>query len=268
MSDPIITSTGEKQEPEELKSSGEHAVSGVSSKVKKKQENPLFSLIFNVAIPSLILSKLSADEHLGPVWGLVVALAFPICYSLWDILYRKDVSLIAILGLVNVLLTGGFGLMKLDGLYFAIKEASIPTVLGIVVYVSTRRKNMVIRKLFVNDYIMNVSRIQQALQAKGCAQDFDKLLKRFGRYVTMSFALSAVLNFLLAYFILRSPTSTDAFNEELALMTLLSYPVIVLPALTVMGVSMFHFFRSITQLTGLKMEDIMAHKAIPKKHPS
>ena len=37
--------------------------------------NLLANLAFNIVIPVLILSKFSTPDYLGPVWGLVLALA-------------------------------------------------------------------------------------------------------------------------------------------------------------------------------------------------
>ena len=38
------------------------------------RESVLLSLGINIAIPAIILMKLSGENALGPVWGLVVAL--------------------------------------------------------------------------------------------------------------------------------------------------------------------------------------------------
>ena len=97
------------------------------------QENPLVSLLFNIAIPALILYKLSTPERLGPVWGLLAGLAFPLGYGLYDFARRRRTNFISILGFVSILLTGGFGLMELDGIWFAVKEASIPALIGLAV---------------------------------------------------------------------------------------------------------------------------------------
>ena len=48
------------------------------SEPNHKPENPLVSLLINVLIPVGILSFLSKEKYLGPVWALVVGLAFPI----------------------------------------------------------------------------------------------------------------------------------------------------------------------------------------------
>jgi hypothetical protein len=71
-----------------------------------------------------------------------------------------------------------------------------------------------------------------------------------------SFAFSAVLNFALARWLLRSPTGTPEFNAELAKMNLLSWPVIALPSTAIMMFALWRLLSGITRLTGLPLEEI------------
>ena len=82
-----------------------------------KQENLLVNLVCNLVLPALILSKLSSPERLGPVYGLVVALVFPLGYGLWDFIQRRQANFISIIGFVSVLLTGGLGLLSIGGVW-------------------------------------------------------------------------------------------------------------------------------------------------------
>ena len=51
-----------------------------------KKNNQLIELIINIVIPSLILMKLSAEQYLGTVNALLLALAFPLGWGLYDLL--------------------------------------------------------------------------------------------------------------------------------------------------------------------------------------
>jgi hypothetical protein len=101
-------------------------------KAAPKRENLLLSMAFNIVIPLLVLTKLSSEDRLGPVMALIVGLAFPLCYGIWDLLKRKQVNFVSILGLISVGLSGTFGLMELDPLWLAVKEASIPLGIGLM----------------------------------------------------------------------------------------------------------------------------------------
>ena len=56
---------------------------------KKPKNNPLLEIIFNVALPSWVLMKFSSPEYFGVVAGLIIALAFPLGYAVYDYLRTK-----------------------------------------------------------------------------------------------------------------------------------------------------------------------------------
>ena len=98
-----------------------------------KKENLLVNLLCNVALPTAILSWASGPHALGPRWGLVVALIFPVGYGVYDFSVRRRFNFISLVGFASVLVSGGFGLMKLDGFWFAVKDAAIPGIIGLAV---------------------------------------------------------------------------------------------------------------------------------------
>ena len=67
----------------------------------------------NIVIPVIILVRFSGEDQLGPVNGLLVALAFPVGYGLYDFIVRRGFNPYSMLGFASVLLTGGIGLLKL-----------------------------------------------------------------------------------------------------------------------------------------------------------
>lgn len=222
----------------------------------QNSENPWLSLGINIIIPALILMKLSAEDRLGPVYGLIVALAFPLSYGLLDAVRRRRFNFISALGVISILLTGGIGLLQLDTKWIAIKEAAVPGVIGLVVVVSMWTRFPVVRSLLYNDKIIDVPVVEAALEHHGNRTDFDRRLNTASWLLAGSFFLSAVLNFVLARVIVKSPAGTVAFNEELGRMTALSYPVIALPSMVVMFAALWYLFRSISRLTHLEFEQI------------
>lgn len=224
------------------------------------RENLWINLACTIALPAIILSKLSAPEKLGPVVALVVALAFPIGYGLWDFAKRKKFNFVAGIGFASTLLTGGFGLAQVDGVWFAVKEASVPLVIGLMVLVSMKSRRPLIREFVYNDQIIDVPRVDAALAAHDARGAFDRLLARAGWLVAGSFLISAALNFLLARWLLTAPAGTAEFNAQLGTMQLWSWPVIALPSTAMMMFALFRLFSGIKRLTGLAMEDIL-HQA-------
>jgi hypothetical protein len=221
------------------------------------RENLLLNLACNVAAPTLILSKFSKPEYLGPKGGLLVALAFPLAYGIIDLIRRRNFNFIAALGFVSTLATGGLGLLKLQPFWFAVKEAVVPSLIGVTVLVSHWCKRPVVRSILFNDQVINTARVDEAIDTKAARPAFEALLNQASWLLAGSFVLSAVLNFGLARYLIRSQPDTPEFNEELGRMTLWSWPVIALPSMVIMMFALWQLLKGVERLTGLTMDDMM-----------
>lgn len=229
----------------------------MSQTEKKKSSGFLINLAFNIIIPTLILSKLSEDQQLGPVWALVVALAFPLGFGLWELQQSKKVNFLSVLGVISVLLTGGISLLQLDPAYIAIKEAAVPGIIALLVLVSQRSKYPLVKKILLNDELMDLAKLEASLKANKAEQLFAAKLQNCAYLVAGSFIVSSVLNYGLAKYLLVSPPGTAAFNEELAQMTALSFPVIALPCTIMLMVAIWYLFSQIGKVTGESIESFL-----------
>jgi len=223
----------------------------------ERRESVLLSLGINIAIPAVILMKFSGEHALGPVGGLIVALAFPLTYGMVDFARRREWNIVSILGFVSVLLTGGIGLLQLDPKWIAVKEAAVPAIIGIAVVLSLRTRFPIVRTFLYNDKIIRVQKVDEALARRGNRAAFDRTLVNASWMLAGSFFVSAVLNFVLAKLIVKSQPGTTAFNEELGRMTALSYPVIVVPSMLIMIAALWYLFNRIQRLTELDLEQIL-----------
>ncbi|HPB90240.1 MAG TPA: VC0807 family protein [Rugosibacter sp.] len=219
--------------------------------------NPLAELLVTLIIPSLILMKLSGPDSLGAVNALLLALAFPLFWGARDLFVRRKLNLFAALGLLNILLTGGIGLLQMDTQWLAIKEAAIPGLIGLGTVVSAHTRYPLVRIVLFSESLMNVERIQQRLSQRGNGAVFDARLKVATWMLGGSFFFSAVMNYTLAIWIVVSPAGTTAFNEELGRLTLLSYPMIALPSMLIMVAVLYYLARSIRELAGLKLAEAL-----------
>jgi len=230
---------------------------------EQKKESPFSNLLFNIVIPALILMKFSSEDRLGPTYGLIVALAFPIVYFLYDYIKNKNKNFISILGFVSILLTGGIGLLELPTSLYAIKEALIPFLIAIAVIISNGTKYSVFDKLLYRPEVFEVEKINALLKNNGSEAEFHQRTRFANFFLASSFLLSAILNYVLATIIVKSPSGTIAFNDEVARMTMLSYPVIVVPSMIILALVFYFFIRDIKRLTGLKLEEMIA---VQEKH--
>jgi len=216
--------------------------------------NLFANLAFNIVIPVLILSKLSTDDYLGPVWGLVAALAFPIGFGLWELKQSGKLNFFSIVGIISVLLTGGMSLLQLDPKYIAIKEAAVPGLIGLLILISGRTRFPLVKTILENMQLLNLALLKEKLSSNGTEPQFERTLDQATRIIAGSFFLSSVLNYLLAKWLLVSPPGTPAYNEELANMTALSYPVIAIPSTLIMMGAIWYVFSRIPKLTGQSLE--------------
>src|SRR5690606_19611913 len=229
-----------------------------SSAPPQHKPRPLMDLAISILIPSLILMKLSGEQRLGPDGALLLALAFPLGWGLWELVKYRKFNWIALLGLVSVLLTGGIGLLQLDTQWLAIKEAAVPGIIGIAVLASTRTPYPLIRTLLYNPKVLNVDKIHEQLERNGQTAHFEARLQRATYLLSGTFFFSSFMNYVLAKWIVTSPAGSDAFNDELGRMTLLSYPMIAIPSMLMMTAIFYYLWRTIPSLTGLGREGIGA----------
>lgn len=222
-----------------------------------KKNNQLLELIINIVIPSLILMKLSAEQYLGTANALLLALAFPLGWGLYDLLRNRKTNFIAILGLVSILLTGGIGLLHLDAQWLAVKEAAIPGLIGIAVLASTRTRYPLIKTVLYTPAVIDVAKVQQHLEQRGNTRQFETRLLKATYLLSATFFFSSVMNYVLAKWIVTSPSGTEAFNEELGRMTLLSYPMIAIPSLVMMMAVLYYISRGMRELAGLSFTEAL-----------
>lgn len=228
----------------------------VNPPARPQRENLFINFACTIVAPAVVLAQLSKPERLGPVVALIVALAFPIGYGVWDYLQRKKFNFVAGIGFASTLLTGGFALAEVDGIWFAIKEASVPAVIGIMVLLSTKSKRPLVREFIYNDQIIDVPKVDAALAARGARPDFERLLGQAAILVTLTFFLSAVLNFVLARFLITAPALTEEFNKQVSQMTIWGYVVIGLPTMAMTMFALFRLLGGIKKLTGLELEEV------------
>ena len=219
--------------------------------------NPLFEIVITILLPALVLMQLSGAERLGPGWALVLALAFPVGWGLREGVTRRKVSWMALLGVVSTLLTGGIGLLKVDPFWLAVKEAAVPALIGLVVLGSNWTRWPLIRILVFNPTLFDVDKVNAALKERGTTVPFELRLRTGTLWLAGTFLFSAVANYFLTRWIVTSPAGTEAFNEELGKLTLMSYPIIALPSMVLMMGLMFWLARSARKLTGLDLGDMM-----------
>ncbi len=231
---------------------------------KPKQENLLLNIICNVAAPSItfskfddLLAKIGMEGALTPTQILLIAISMPIAYGIYDYIRRNTINFLSILGFANVGLTGVIGILELDGIWVAVKEASLPAVFAIIVLVSAKTKNPLIRTIFYNPSVIDVGKIDTIIDERNERKSFEQLFGLATLLFVASSIFSVVMNFVLARMIVTSVGGTEEFNDQMGRMTWIAYIVIVIPGMAISIVAMWKLYAGIMKLTGLKFEELI-----------
>jgi hypothetical protein len=228
---------------------------------KQKQENALANLMLNVLLPVTILSYCSKETGwygLGPPKALVVSVALPVGYQIWDWFQRRKLNAFSIIGMMSVLITGGLGLLKLNPQAFALKEAAIPLILGLVMLWTHRAGKPLAKTMLLNPDLMDVGKIDLALDNHQQRPAFEKLLWQTTFILAGSFALSALLNYGLALYFLtgREPGSED-YTAGIGKVTGWGFLVIGVPMMACLIWAFLRLIKGLQRLTGLSQDEIM-----------
>lgn len=221
------------------------------------KENLLLNLACNVAAPALMLTKGGKWLGLEPKTALLAALSFPLAYGLYDLAKRRNFNFLSALGFASTLASGGLGLLKLEPFWFAVKEAVVPMLIGLTVLASQWSRKPLVRTLLLNEQVIDVARVEAAIAAGGRQAAFLRLLGSSSWLLAASFALSAVLNFVLARLIITAMPDTPLFNEQLGRLTWLSYIVIMVPSMGMMIFALWRLLKGLEALTGLTLDELL-----------
>lgn len=214
----------------------------------------LVEIVLNVVAPTTVLLLSSGDDRLGPTLGLVVALAFPLGHATLTFARHRTFSPLHLIAVVGVLLTGGIALLRLDVRWFALKEALLPAILGLGVVASAGTRWSILE--VVLGRVLHVSRVREALAARGTTDLFARRLARGTRQVGWLLVASAVITGLLARWLVTSATGTEAFNAELGHYTALSFAAVGLPTTLGMALVLRALLAGLEEDTGRDLDDL------------
>lgn len=229
----------------------------------QKQQNSFTHILFSILIPVLILNK-GHKYGLDAKLSVIAALSFPLFLTVKSLVQSKKIDFVSLLGLLNVLFSGALTLLTLGGIWFALKEAAFPLLIGCFVLGSSFTKSPFFQSLFLNPKTFDIEKVEARLDNDSKKKDFLNLMKFLTQLLSLSFLLSAFLNFVLAIYIftplsaeLTEIQKQELLNEQLSQMTLYSLGVILVPSMIFLGALLFYSFKKIHALTGLTAEDLL-----------
>lgn len=233
--------------------------------MQDKKENPFINLFANILIPVIVLNKTSLfPGENKALWALGAALIFPLAYGLWDLIKNSKTNYFSVLGVVNTLITGLLAVFQLDGFWFAVKEAAMPTILGISVYISSVQHKPFFKTFINMSGLLKMNLIEATATEENKTTEVASSFIKANNLFALSFFLSAVLNFALAIYIFSPvPEGTSAedkaviLNGQISQMTWVGMAAIGLPMMFFLAATLFQLFKDLQKHTGLSQEDML-----------
>ena len=247
--------------------------------MRNNKENPLLSLFFNIFIPVIILKN--GDKWFSIIishfqefewiyYKLIIieissvvffaALIFPVTYFLYDLFKRKHINLISILGFINILLTGGIGILGpkfgLSKNWFIFKEGSLPTIIALGLIGMRKYKPESFNNILLNEHLFDNEKIKNSINNDAQGQ-FEYLVNKAGYYFIAGFFISSIIQFALASLIVVSNPGEPSFSKEVSTMTWVSYFAVLFPTMLILGKAYFGLINGIEKITGLDKEDFL-----------
>ena len=240
-----------------------------------RQESLLQNLLVNIILPVIVLNLVSGHGgkpwHLGPVWGLAIAVAMPLAYGVWFFMRTRRANVLSIAGMGSVLLTGGitWAAWRTDGsvdgslfTVFAVKEALLPAVVGLCVLLSQWTSTPLVRLFIFNAQLFDIPRIDSALDTGGTRREFETTLHYAALVLAGTFMLSAAIIFFLTLHFLggvdaNAQNARELYNKAISMQMLWGFFAIGIPFVLVAGGMLFWLLKRLEKLTGLKRHLMM-----------
>ncbi len=210
----------------------------------KNKENPILSLFCNILIPVIILkngnkwiNKILIKYH-GEEWFyensmivdissivFFIALICPVIYFFYDLLNRKNINLISILGFINILLTGGIGIFGakfgLSKNWFILKEGMLPILIGLMLIIMSKYRQSSFKNILLNKVLFDNDKISISIK-EDMRYEFEYIVRKAGYHLIAGFFISSIIQFGLAFLIVVSNPGESSFINFFSLIIIIS----------------------------------------------
>lgn len=184
-------------------------------------------LVGAVVWPTIVLTF--GGRYLPPSAVLVAGLTPPVLLAVAGVVREGRPSVLSVIALVSVLVTGGVGLLQLDARWFALKEMLVPTAVGGLLIASARTRYALVGAVF--GQLFDPERLGAALSNSGQQARYDRAVAQATARMGAVTAASGPVSAAYALWSIRSQTGTEAFTAELGSYTGWSFVLINLPVL-------------------------------------
>ena len=194
---------------------------------KAKVPRTIWDLVFTLIIPILILSpnilgsgvsvaNIAGGGTGGNIRAYLLAAFVPVVYVLWDILFNRNVSPVALLGGATALLSGALAFWYVDGFWYAVKDSARPFLTAIFAFASAATAYPLFRIFLdaasIAESPAHRAATQVAMKAAPVARALVQATLLFG----VIDVIGGVVNSIVNYHIVVGKFGSDDFNAQVA----------------------------------------------------
>ena len=203
------------------------AMSAAPARPRSRVPKTVWDLVFTLVIPIMILSPNLLGEGIGiasllgggtggNIRAYLLAALIPVGYVLWDIVFNRNVSPVALIGGAGALVSGALAFWYVDGFWYAVKDSARSYLVGLAFLVSAGTRVPLFR-VFLDAASIGEKPEGRAASAKALR---DPAVHRGLVAGTLAFAvvdiLGGVVNSFVNYERVTAKFGTEAFNAQVA----------------------------------------------------
>lgn len=225
---------------------------------KAAESSAILQFIVSFVIPVVILTRFSSESSLGPTKGMILALAFPVVFEIYNVRKRRKLSMFSLLAIGGILVTGAISLLGLSEEWLSIRRAVPYLAASIAILVSIRIKHPIVNALLPQ--VLDMDKITSHARKKHTLDELKQSIDRASYILSAVLFIIAVASYVLTRVVIVSETGTTGFNQEYAHLRVLSLPIITLPLIVGFAGVMLYLTNSIEKLIGLDIESVVKKK--------
>lgn len=222
--------------------------------------SPNTQLVVGFVIPTIILLLLSSESRLGPLWAMVLALAFPLALELYSLRIKRKPSLMSLFAIGGILVIGAISLLGLSEEWLALRRSIfyVAAALGLIIALHFKR-DFVDRALAK---VINMDVVHAAARTKRVEKQLARHINKTS-YIFAAFLLViGIISYIVTIVFITAPTGSSEFNAQYAELRLLSLLFVTLPFLVGMTGFLMYLVNGIEKLTEIKTEELLKKKAV------
>lgn len=228
------------------------------SNARKNPSSTGVQFIVSFVLPTIVLLGFSSEDRLGPVMAMFVALLFPVAYELYSLARRRKTSMLSLIAIGGIVLTGAVTLLGLSENWLALRRSAIYFVAALVLAASVVIKKPLIDMALV--HMLDIARVRAAAAERNTTEQLQRRITTTTYALIIFLTLLGISSYILTLLVITAPPETAQFNSEYVRLRVLSLPYTTLPLFVGLIGIMMYLLGSIEKLTGLALEDIIHKK--------